>query len=98
VTGALKGAIERGNGGISGRLSRKIAARLRSRYGSEGHRFQRAQELILVYQIDLECTRLLSIGKERTVRTLRQFFALIGPELSARFELLCSDVWKPIGA
>jgi transposase len=44
-------------------------------YG-KGHKY-----LTLVYQIDLGCTRLLWIGKERTVKTFREFFAMIGPEL-----------------
>jgi transposase len=37
-------------------------------YG-KGHKY-----LTLVYQIDLGCTRLLWIGKERTVKTFREFF------------------------
>jgi len=39
-------------------------------YG-KGHQY-----LTLVYQIDLGCTRLLWIGKERTVKTFREFFAI----------------------
>jgi len=58
-------------------------------YG-KGHKY-----LTLVYQIDLGCTRLLWIGKERTVRTFREFFATLGPELSAKIEFVCSDMWKP---
>jgi transposase len=58
-------------------------------YG-KGHKY-----LTLVYQIDLGCTRLLWIGKERTVKTFREFFALIGPEVSAKIEFVCSDMWKP---
>jgi len=57
-------------------------------YG-KGHKY-----LTLVYQIDLGCTRLLWIGKERTVKTFREFFALIGPEVSAKIEFVCSDMWK----
>ena len=56
----------------------------------KGHKY-----LTLVYQIDLGCTRLLWIGKERTVKTFREFFAMIGPEVSARIEFVCSDMWKP---
>jgi transposase len=48
-----------------------------------------------VYQIDLGCTRLLWIGKERTVKTFREFFAMIGPEVSAKIEFVYSDMWKP---
>jgi len=57
---------------------------------SKGHKY-----LTLVYQIDLGCTRLLWIGKERTVKTFKEFFALIGPEVSAKIEFVCSDMWKP---
>ena len=55
-----------------------------------GHKY-----LTLVYQIDLGCTRLLWIGKERTVKTFRKFFDMIGSELSAKIEFVCSDMWKP---
>ena len=47
-------------------------------YG-KGHKY-----LTLVYQIDLGCTRLLWIGKERTVNPSREFFALIGPQFGRR--------------
>jgi len=47
---------------------------------------------MLVYQIDLGCTRLLWIGKERTVNTFREFFAMIGPEVSAKIEFICPDM------
>ncbi|MGH9428874.1 MAG: ISL3 family transposase, partial [Terriglobia bacterium] len=57
---------------------------------SKGHKY-----LTLVYQIDVGCTRLLWIGKERTVKTFKEFFAMIGPELSAKIEFVCSDMWKP---
>jgi len=46
-----------------------------------------------VYQID-DLTRLLWVGKERTLETFEGFFAMIGPELSARIEFVCSDMWK----
>ena len=49
----------------------------------------------MVYQIDLGCIRLLWIGKERTVKTFKEFFAMIGPEVSAKIEFVCSDMWKP---
>jgi transposase len=58
-------------------------------YG-KGHNY-----LTLVYQIDLGCTRLLWIGKERTVKTFKEFFTMIGPEVSAKIEFVCSDMWKP---
>ena len=58
-------------------------------YG-QGHKY-----LTLVYQIDLGCTRLLWIGKERTVETFEQFFTMIGTEVAAKIEFVCSDMWKP---
>ena len=57
---------------------------------AKGHKY-----LTLVYQIDPGCIRLLWIGKERTVETFEKFFQMIGPELSAKIEFVCSDMWKP---
>src|SRR5450756_1871280 len=57
---------------------------------SKGHKY-----LTLVYQIEAGCIRLLWIGKERTVKTFQGFFAMIGPELSAKIEIVGSDMWKP---
>ena len=51
--------------------------------------------LTLAYQIDDDCKRLLWIGRTRTVKTFEAFFAMIGPELSAQIEFVCSDMWKP---
>src|SRR5262249_44373461 len=58
-------------------------------YG-KGHKY-----LTLVYQIEQECTRLLWVGKERTVESFEQFFTLIGTALSKKIEYVCSDMWKP---
>jgi transposase len=58
-------------------------------YG-KGHKY-----LTLVYQIDAECTRLLWIGKERTVATFEEFFDMIGADLTGKIEFVCSDMWKP---
>ena len=58
-------------------------------YG-KGHKY-----LTLVYQIDAHCTRLLWVGKERTVATFEEFFDMIGPELSKKIDFVCSDMWKP---
>jgi transposase len=58
-------------------------------YG-KGHKY-----LTLVYQIEQECTRLLWVGKERTVESFEQFFTLIGAPLSEKIEYVCSDMWKP---
>lgn len=56
----------------------------------KGHKY-----LTLVYQIDAGCRRLLWIGKERTQKTLRQFFKEFGAERTARLRFICSDMWRP---
>lgn len=58
-------------------------------YG-KGHKY-----LTLVYQIDAHCTRLLWVGKERTVKTFEEFFDMLGSDLSSKIEFVCSDMWKP---
>ena len=58
-------------------------------YG-KGHKY-----LTLVYQIDAQCTRLLWIGKERTVKTFEEFFDMLGADLAGKIEFVCSDMWKP---
>ena len=57
---------------------------------AKGHKY-----LTLVYQIDAGCTRLLWIGKERTVATFNQFFDMIGTEMTEGIEFVCSDMWRP---
>ena len=57
---------------------------------SKGHKY-----LTLVYQTDAGMTRLLWVGKERTVKTFEKFFVLIGAEISGKIEFVCSDMWKP---
>jgi transposase len=57
---------------------------------SKGHNY-----LTLVYQIDVGRVRLLWTGRERTMKTFRQFFDLLGKERSSRIEFVCSDMWKP---
>ena len=57
---------------------------------AKGHKY-----LTLVYQIEQQCTRLLWIGRERTVASFEQFFALIGEELAGQIEFVCSDMWQP---
>ncbi|PYR29942.1 MAG: ISL3 family transposase [Acidobacteria bacterium] len=56
---------------------------------AKGHKY-----LTLVYQID-DLTRLLWVGKERTVATFEGFFTMIGDELASQIEFVCSDMWKP---
>ena len=50
--------------------------------------------LTLVYQIDSQCTRLLWIGQDRTVKTFLRFFRIFGKENSAKLKHVCSDMWK----
>jgi len=57
---------------------------------AKGHKY-----LTLVYQIENGCTRLLWIGKERTVETFEQFFDMIGKPLSDSIQFVCSDMWQP---
>ena len=57
---------------------------------ARGHKY-----LTLVYQIEPECTRLLWLGKERTVESFEQFFIMIGQPLAEKIAFVCSDMWKP---
>jgi transposase len=51
--------------------------------------------LTLVYQIDLDVTRLLWVGRERTIASFRGFFTIIGEELASKIVFVCSDMWEP---
>ena len=57
---------------------------------AKGHKY-----LTLVYQIDAGMTRLLWVGKERTIETFERFFTLIGEQISGQIQFVCSDMWKP---
>jgi transposase len=57
---------------------------------AKGHKY-----LTLVYQIDQGIIRLLWVGRERTKESFQQFFTLIGKELAAQIEFVCSDMWQP---
>jgi transposase len=57
---------------------------------SKGHKY-----LTLVYQIDLGVTRLLWVGKERTIESFRGFFTVIGDEVASKIAFVCSDMWEP---
>ncbi len=46
---------------------------------AKGHKY-----LTLVYQIDLDVTRLLWVGKERTIESFQGFFTTIGDEVPRR--------------
>ena len=56
---------------------------------SKGHKY-----LTLVYQIEEGCTRLLWIGKDRTVKSFEQFFDMIGKKRCKGIKFVCSDMWK----
>ena len=57
---------------------------------SKGHKY-----LTLVYQIDLGITRLLWVGKERTIESFQGFFTTIGEEITSKIVFICSDMWEP---
>jgi len=57
---------------------------------AKGHKY-----LTLVYQIDLGVTRLLWVGKERTIESFQGFFTMIGDEIASKIVFVCSDMWKP---
>ena len=57
---------------------------------AKGHKY-----LTLVYQIDLGVTRLLWVGKERTVESFQGFFATTGEEITSKIVFVCSDMWEP---
>ena len=56
---------------------------------ARGHKY-----LTLVYQIDLDVTRLLWVGRERTIESFQGFFKVIG-ELASKIVFVCSDMWEP---
>src|ERR1700683_1793370 len=57
---------------------------------AKGHKY-----LTLVYQIDLGVTRLLWVGKERTIESFPGFFTTIGAEITSKSVFVCSDMWEP---
>jgi len=57
---------------------------------AKGHKY-----LTLVYQIDLGVTRLLWVGRERTIESFQGFFTMIGDEVASKIVFVCSDMWKP---
>jgi transposase len=56
---------------------------------AKGHKY-----LTLVYQIDQGITRLLWVGKERTIESFQGFFTVIGEKLASQIEFVCSDMWQ----
>jgi transposase len=57
---------------------------------AKGHKY-----LTLVYQIEPALTRLLWIGKDRTVASFEAFFDMIGKPTADGIQFVCSDMWKP---
>jgi transposase len=57
---------------------------------AKGHKY-----LTLVYRIDLGATRLLWVGRERTIESFQGFFTVIGDELASEIVFVCSDMGEP---
>src|ERR1044071_5639520 len=57
---------------------------------ARGHKY-----LTLVYQIDIGITRLLWVGKERTIESFQGFFTTMGDEVISKIVFVCSDMWEP---
>ena len=57
---------------------------------AKGHKY-----LTLVYRIDLDVTRLLWVGKERTIESFQGFFTTIGDEVASKIVFVCSDMREP---
>jgi transposase len=51
--------------------------------------------LTLVYQIDIGVTRLLWVGKERTIASFQGFFTAMGQQVLSNISFICSDMWEP---
>ena len=57
---------------------------------AKGHKY-----LTLVYQIDIGITRLLWVGRERTIESFQGFFNTMGQEVISKISFICSDMWEP---
>jgi transposase len=57
---------------------------------ARGHKY-----MTLVYQIDIGVTRLLWVGKERTIDSFQGFFTAMGQEVISKICFVCSDMWEP---
>src|SRR5438105_14543373 len=57
---------------------------------AKGHKY-----LTLVYQIDIGITRLLWIGKERTIESFQGFFTAMRKDVISKIVFVCSDMWEP---
>lgn len=58
-------------------------------YG-KGHQY-----LTMVYQLDGDNKRLLSVSKKRSVKSLLRCFREIGQENIGKIQFVCTDMWKP---
>jgi transposase len=58
---------------------------------AKGHKY-----LTLVYQIDIGITRLLWVGRERTIESFQGFFTTMGQEVISKVSFICSDMGSPI--
>ena len=58
-------------------------------YG-RGHKY-----LTLVYQIEPAARACCGSAKSEPLESFQRFFTLIGNELAAKIEFVCSDMWKP---
>jgi transposase len=47
------------------------------------------------YQIDIGITRLLWVGKERTIESFQGFFTAMGQAVISKIAFICSDMWDP---
>jgi len=57
--------------------------------------FKGHQYMTVVYQLDEGLKRLLWCGKDRSVRTLLNFFHYLGEQRSKELKYICTDMWKP---
>ena len=60
---------------------------------AQGHKY-----LTLAHQIDAGATRLLWVGKERTLEAFQGFFTMLGEEHTSKIQFVCSDTYFISGA
>src|SRR5260370_8537062 len=49
----------------------------------------------LILNTNLDVTRLLWTGKERTIESFQGFFTAIGEKIVSKIVFICSDMWEP---
>ena len=58
---------------------------------SKGHKY-----MTLVYQIDAKQKRLIGVLRERTTKTLKEYFTdELGADICSKIKVVCSDMWRP---